>query len=131
MLRARVGRAAHHRLKRGQERAAAASHFDDRDDLKFWGFKMVAILREAYAPNGDTAIFPDFRTLFSLEKGSKEELSTHMARVRTINGKFKAGGVDLPRILLNMFTVQGNWWVLRNCEEGLRPRQQPFLHPRH
>jgi len=85
---------------------AAANHFDDRDDLKFRGFEMVAILREAYAPTGDDAIFPNFRTLFSLEQGSKEELPTYMARVRTIYGKLKAGGVELPRILLNMFTVK-------------------------
>ena len=110
---------------------AAENHFDDRNNLKFRGIEMVAIIRESYAPTGDNAIFPNFHTLFSLEQGSKEELSTYMARIRTINSKLKAGGVELPRILLNMFTVQGNWWVLRNCEEGLRPRQQPFLHPRH
>ena len=86
---------------------SAASHFDDRNDLKFRGFEMVAILREAYAPAGDDTIFPNFRNLFSLEQGSKEELSTYMARVRAINGKLKAGGVELHRILLNMFTVGG------------------------
>ena len=68
---------------------------------------MVAILREAYAPTGEDAIFPNFRTLFSLEQGSTEELSTYMARIHTINGKLKDGGVYLPPILLNMFTVKG------------------------
>ena len=82
------------------------SHFGDRNDLKFRGFEMVAILRESYAHTGDDAIFPNFRTLFSLNR-SKEELSTYMSCVRTINGKLKAGGVELPRILLNMFTVRG------------------------
>ena len=85
----------------------AASHSDDRDDLKFRGFEMVGILRKAYALIGDNAIFPNFRTLFSLEQGSKEELSTYRARVRTINGKLKADGVELLWILLNMFTVRG------------------------
>ena len=68
---------------------------------------MVAILREAYAPTGEDAIFPNFRSLFSLEQGSKEELSTYMARIRTIKGKLKAGGINLPPVLLNMFTVKG------------------------
>ena len=86
---------------------AAAARFDDRDDLRGKGFEMVAILREAYAPTGEDAIFPNFRSLFSLEQGSKEELSTYMARIRTIKGKLKAGGIDLPPILLNMFTVKG------------------------
>ena len=31
----------------------AVARFDDRDDLKFKGFEMIAILREAYAPTGD------------------------------------------------------------------------------
>ena len=68
---------------------------------------MVAILRERYAPVGSDAIFPNFNALFTLEQGVKEELSTFMARVRAIDGKLKAGGVDLPPILLNMFTVKG------------------------
>ena len=86
---------------------ATANHFDDRNNLKFRGIKMVAIIRESYAPTGDNGIFPNFHTLFSLEQGSKEELSTYMARVRTINGKLKADGVELLWILLNMFTVRG------------------------
>ena len=30
-----------------------------------------------------------------------------MSCIRTINGKLKAGGLDLPLILLNVFTVKG------------------------
>ena len=75
---------------------AAAARFDDRDDLKGKGFEMVAILREAYAPTGEDAIFLNFRSLFSLEQGSTEELSTYMARIRTMDGKLKAGGINLP-----------------------------------
>ena len=75
---------------------AAASHFGDCDDLKFRGFEIVAILCEAYAPTNDDTIFPKFRTLFSLEQSSNEELSTYMARVRTINGNLKAGSIELP-----------------------------------
>ena len=85
---------------------AAAARFDSRDKLRGKGFEMVAILREAYAPTGEDAIFPNFRSLFSLEQDSKEELSTYMARICTIKGKLKAGGIDLPPILLNMFTVK-------------------------
>ena len=81
---------------------AAVARFDDRDDLKFKGFEMVSILREAYAPTGDDAIFPNFRTLFSLAQGSNEELSTYMSRIRNINGKAQGRWRRPPPILLNI-----------------------------
>ena len=37
---------------------AVANHFDDRGDLKFRGFEMVAILRKAYVPTAKTLSFP-------------------------------------------------------------------------
>ena len=88
-------------------KGAAAAHFTNRNDLIKKGFEMVAILRDAYAPIGRDVIFPIFNSLFSLEQKGNEAMATYMSRIRDINAKLRAGGVDLPPVLLNMFTVRG------------------------
>ena len=41
--------------------------FDNGDDLKFRGFGMIAILREAYTSTDYNSIFPNFLSLLSLK----------------------------------------------------------------
>ena len=85
----------------------SAEHFDSRDDLVSKGFEMVSILCAAYAPTGNEAVFDNFNQLFGLNMQHGNYLSTYMSRIRHIRNLLLVGGIKLPSILLDMFTVKG------------------------
>ena len=75
---------------------------------------MVSILRAAYAPTGDEAVFANFNQLFGLDIQHSEVLATYMSRIRHIHNLLLAGDIKLPSILLNMFAIKllGNGYAL-------------------
>ena len=68
---------------------------------------MLSILRAAYAPTGDKAVFTNFNQLFGLDMQHGEEIATYMSRIYHIRNLLLAGGIKLPSILLKMFSVKG------------------------
>ena len=85
----------------------ATEHFDSCDNLVGEDFEMVSILRDAYTPTGDEAVFANFSQLFGLGMQHSEKLATYMSRIQHIRNLLLAGGIKLPSILLNMFSVKG------------------------
>ena len=67
---------------------------------------MVSILRSAYIPTGDEAVFTNFNQLFGLDMQHGKELATSMSRIYHIHNLLLAGGIKLPSILLSMFTIK-------------------------
>ena len=83
-----------------------AACFNYCDDLVEKGFEMVSILRSAYIPTGDEAVFTNFNQLFGLDMQHGKELATSMSRIYHIHNLLLAGGIKLPSILLSMFTIK-------------------------
>ena len=85
----------------------SAAHFDLRDDLVGKGFEMVSILRTAYSPTGDMAVFSNFNQIFRLDMEYGKVLVTYMSRICHIRSLVLTGGINLPSILLQMFAIKG------------------------
>ena len=85
----------------------AAVHFDSCDNLVGQGLEIISILRAAYAPTGDEAVFANFNHIFGLDMHHGKELATYMLRIRHIRNLLLTGGIKLPSVLLNMFAVKG------------------------
>ena len=85
----------------------ARTHFNSRDNLVRKGFKMVSTLRTTYAPTGNEAVFANFNQIFGLDMQYGEELANYMSHIRHIHNLLLEGGIKLPSILLNMFSVKG------------------------
>ena len=68
---------------------------------------MVSILRTAYYPTGDKAVFSNFNHTIKLDMEHGKVLVTYMSCICHIRNILLAGSINLPSILLQISTIKG------------------------